>query len=151
MSQYKCLISPAVMTEIERLGGKWVPSTTEWHYEVEGHLVPPAIGQFLYNIQWPPHTFKSVEGTTWEVWDLSFFSCGWLDENDPVIADRNNRPLVYFGMGDGGNYYFVFDIDDANPSDPKVYKVDHYDPEQRLFSPWHSLRQLLSQLKADAE
>jgi hypothetical protein len=138
-----CLLSPSVMTEIDRLGGKWEPPSTEEPRQINGHQIPEAIWQFLYEIRWPQRTYCSSEQSSLSVWDMSFFCCGWLE--DVTIKNRNDRSLVYFGMADGGNNYLILDIDDANPSDPDVYKVDHDDPDQSLYD-WLTLSGFLREL-----
>jgi hypothetical protein len=142
-----CLLSPSVVAEIHRLGGKWEPPSAEEPRQIDSHEIPEAIWQFLYEIHWPQRTYRSSEQSSVSVWDLSFFIVGWL-EDDVAIKNRNNRPLVYFGMADGGNYYLILDIDDANPSDPYVYKIDHDDPDQCLYD-WLTLSGFLRELNVE--
>ena len=141
-----CLLSPSVMTEIDRLGGQWEPQSTEEPRQINGHQIPVAIGQFLYEIRWPQRTYCSSEQSSMWVWDMSFGISGFLE--DVTIKNRNDRSLVYFGMADGGNYCLILDIDDLNPIDPYIYKVDHDDPDQCLYD-WLRLSCFLRELNVE--
>jgi hypothetical protein len=128
-------LAPAVLAEVARLGGQFVPAPPGKHFELDGHPVPAAMGQFLFRVRWPGGTYFSAEDSAIWVWAVRFNIIGWLDPAEFTIQDRSERSPVYFGEADGGNYLLLLDLDDPHPTDPQVYKIDHYDPEQTLYSP----------------
>ncbi len=142
-------LAPAVLTEVARLGGQFAPAPSGKHFELDEHPLPDAIGQFLFRVHWPGCTYRSEEDSALWVWMLRFNIAGWLDPEEFTIQDRGERPLIYFAEADGGNYLLLLDLDDPNPADPQVYKIDHYDPEQTLYST-ATLSEFLHSLEPEA-
>lgn len=127
-------LAPEVIREIERLGGAPRASfDISQDMVVEQFLVPKAIQKF-FSYQFP-HVYCSSENEyhTYSVRGVELFEkLSYLDPEDPVIADRRNRFLTYFALGQK-SYFLAFDLNDQNPSDPAVFKIDHFDREQRIY------------------
>lgn len=123
-------LSSDVMTEITRLGGKWLPESKS--KKAADLDLPEPIKHFLYHIRWPKRTYESDDNSAIWVWMLEFGVVGRLDPEEIPIQNGDGRDLFYFAMTDGGNYFMVLDARDPNPADPQVYQVDHSDPEQEL-------------------
>jgi hypothetical protein len=129
-------LSPAVLAEVARLGGQFTPKSRGASdiSDIDGHPVPMAVAQFLFDTRWPNQTYFSEEDSVLWVWGVRFNIVGWLEPEEFVIQGRGERPLIYFAQADGGNYFLLLDLDDPHPDNPQVYQIDHYDPEQTLSS-----------------
>ena len=101
---------------------------------VQQFLVPEAMKEFFsYSFPVKYRTHES-DYKTYMVWGLEMHGRPSYIDHETVIADRGERFLASFAYADGGNYYLAFDLKDSDPSDPAVFKIDHYDPEQRIYS-----------------
>lgn len=127
-------LAPEVIREIERLeGAQRAGFDISQDMVVEQFLAPKAIQRF-FSYQFP-HVYCSSENEyrTYSVRAVELFEkLSYLDPENPVIADRRNRFLAYFALGEK-SYFLAFDLNDQNPSDPAVFKIDHFDPEQRIY------------------
>lgn len=127
----KALLDADVLKQLQRLKCRFIPQQPAKPGRINGRDIPPAMRQFLYDVQWPPYTFRSDDDSPMWVWLAQFGMASWLDD-EYEVRDRGDRPLIDFGMTDGGNYLLLLDLDDPNPANPRVYQIDHYDPEQTL-------------------
>lgn len=126
-----CPLAPPVVRHLRRLGATFeLPQ--DLTMTLEGHAVPEPIVAFARGVRFPARTYKSPESAAHWVWSCQFNLWGWLAEDEVTIANRNGRPLAYFAHADGGNYILVMSLDSADPTDPWIDRIDHYDPEQRI-------------------
>lgn len=144
-------LPPEIVAEIERLGGRFSPAQNGKEKFINNHPVPEPVRQFLYDVEWSRElSYYSDEDSDLWVWLTRFGLAQWLDAEEFAVEDRGERPLVWWGEADGGNYLLLIDLDDPNPANPSVYKIDHYDPEQRLYSTVNLL-DFLRSLKIEGE
>lgn len=106
-----------VLRQIERLGGT-VPGTVEVgvHWTDAPRPLPPEI-ETLMAITWPPRTLL----VTAEYADRVSFPQG-ISGGDPFGVDR---PCFVIGFNESTQYYWAVDLDDPQPGNPGVYRIDH--------------------------
>lgn len=145
------MLSVDIRVEVERLNGRFVPVNFFAPPMLGGKVVPEPMKQFLYDVQWPPQQeYESDEESDLWVWLVELGVVGWLDMEELGLEGVNGRCFVTFGLTDGGNYLLLLDLDDPNPTDPQVYKIDHDDPEQ-IVRPRLPLSRFLGLLKWSAQ
>lgn len=123
-------LADKVIEQIRRLGGDVYPENAG-KVIVDGFRAPDAISL------WYTHTIPNKEYMTDEcgnnshwVWMMSF--C-WAQSCEEFSAiDKDDKVLSMIGMADRGNYILALDLNDQDPSDPLIYRFDHYDPEQSI-------------------
>jgi hypothetical protein len=122
-----------VIEQVRRLGGKFRPKKKS-KIVIDNFLAPEAIALWYTNslIEFPRKTFATDEdnNNSYWVWDLCFEWSGSCKEFP--AEDTEGKFLSMIAMADGGNYILAIDLNDPDPSNPKVYSMDHYDPEQIL-------------------
>ena len=140
-------LSAAVIAEIERLGGTVADAAQPLN--LEGIPAPEAIRQFLADVTWPDGTTYSAPksdasggrnvklGTVRLFAEQDFEEIGmdrdYLEEDGMNMcpwADKFNDILVQFGLADDGNSLLMLDLEDDDPTDLQVYRLDHSDPDQ---------------------
>lgn len=126
-------LSHEVMEQVRQLGGKFRPKKKS-KIVIDNFLAPEAITLWYTNslIEFPRKTFATDEdeNDSYWVWDLCFeWSCSCKEF---PAEDTEGKFLSMIAMADGGNYILAIDLNDPDPSNPKVYLMDHYDPEQVL-------------------
>jgi hypothetical protein len=126
-------LADEVIEQIRRLGGKFRPKKKS-KIVIDNFLAPEAIALWYTNslIEFPRKTFATDEdnNNSYWVWDLCFEWSGSCKEFP--AEDKEGKFLSIIAMADGGNYILAIDLNDPDPSNPKVYSMDHYDPEQCL-------------------
>lgn len=126
-------LAPAVIEQIQRLGGKLRPRKKS-KIVIDNFLAPEAIALWYTNslITFPRKNFATNEdeNNSYWVWNLCFeWPCSCKEF---PAEDKEGKFLSVIAMADGGNYILAIDLNDPDPSDPTVYMMDHYDPEQYL-------------------
>jgi hypothetical protein len=140
-------LSPAVITEIRRLGGQIAEEPQE--LDLRNVEVPEPIRQFLADIIWPENTTYSNPGDTLiHVWKATLDSAHLFEQSDfedigldmeyleedgmnmCSWSDKFDDTMVMIGKADRGNYLLMIDLEDDDPTDPQIYRFDQYDQEQ---------------------
>jgi hypothetical protein len=97
-------------------------------------ILPTAMNQFQY-YNWHEsgkNNLKTSIGDDDFITAVHFGILGDLSQ----YSDHSFEGAYYMiGHYDGGNYMLLFDLDDKNPSDPTVYRMDHdpYDEEFPVY------------------
>lgn len=107
-----------VLRQIERLGGvvpEIVEADPEW--ADAARPLPPEI-EMLMAVAWPPRTLLVTDD---EYGDRVSFPQG-MTGGDPFAVDR---PCFVIGFDESTQHYWVVDLDDPQPGDPAVYRIDH--------------------------
>ena len=140
-------LSAVVIAEIERLGATVADEAQP--LDLDGIPAPEPIRQFLADVTWPGGTTYSdkhtrnprVRNVTFG--DIRLFAeqdfeeigmdLDYLEEDGMNMcpwADKFNDMLVLFGLADDGKSLLMLDLEDDDPADPQVYRLDHHDSEQ---------------------
>jgi hypothetical protein len=126
-------LADEVIKQILRLGGDIHPEKKP-DIVIDNFLAPDAIALWYTNslIGFPRKKFNTDEdeNDSFWVWDFWFEWPGSCKEF-PAL-DKEGKFLSIVGMADAGNYIAAIDLNDTDPSNPKIYVMDHYDPEQVL-------------------
>jgi hypothetical protein len=122
-----------VVEQIRRLGGEAHPDKRP-PIVIDNFIAPDAIALWYAShlMALPRKRFKTDEdenGSYW-VWDMWFESAASCEEFP--ARGKDGKLLSMIGMADGGNYIVAIDLNDPDPSNPRVYVMDHDDPEQEL-------------------
>jgi len=143
-------VKQKIVEELERLGARHQPGElNSWFQpmkvndeiwfaeppptELNGLKVPAGIHEFLFEVEWPQDvTFESNDDAPLWVWLVRFQPYMVLSTEHISVRGVKGRTLLIIGVADGGNYFLLIDLADKNPEDPKIYKIDHYAPEQTL-------------------
>ena len=141
----KPAISPALLKQIQRLGGTVDPKAAI-PSEVETHVGPralaPALGLFAHGVRWPGRTTYCARADEYPS-GLNFSSSVFNEEGDfydgtgVMILGHDSTGFEYVAPVDGG----------STPRDPAVYRVDHAGPYE-LDGP-EPLSQFLATLIAE--
>jgi hypothetical protein len=133
---YPGQLTPYVTAAILKLGGKpKADFVSDKDMVVKQFLVPSAIRQFFSFEFSGRYSTHESDYATYMIWAVEMNNRpSYLDPANVVVANRGNKFLVSFAIADGGNYFLAFDLNDPEPSDPAVFKIDHYDPEQKIYS-----------------
>jgi len=123
-------LSAKVIEQIRRLGGDIFPENAG-KVVVDGFQAPDAISIWYTNTI-PSKEYKTdeYENNSHWVWMMSF--CWAQSCKEFQTIDGESKALSMIGMADRGNYILAIDLNDSDPSDPLVYRFDHYDPEQSI-------------------
>lgn len=143
--------SPELRAHIERLGGVIGEVPASAPTEIRGHATPPLLRALSWGVRWPESAeYRNDEDADLHLWMFRWQRLQWLEEADFEVADRNERPLCCVGISDGGNYLLCVRLDDRDPNDPEITRIDHHDPEQRYDdSASMRLSELLASLETD--
>ncbi|WP_157862255.1 WD40 repeat domain-containing protein [Wenjunlia vitaminophila] len=136
------VLSPNVLKQIERLGGR-VPDgfrPRDWSVPTPAgeHRVPPAVQEFLA-VEWPSDQGLCTDDEfRWEVHLPSDCEVGRL-----VVEDT---PRAWYAVGwDEGQWFLLVDLAEADTDDFRVYRVDHDGSDDA--SSWRYLSRLLDDLR----
>ncbi len=140
-------LSAAVIEEIQRLGGTVADEAQP--LDLDGIPAPEPIRQFLADVTWPGGTTYSDKNTDdprvrkVNIGNVRLFAeqdfeeigmdLDYLEEDGMNMcpwADKFNDILVLFGLADGDKSLLMLDLEDDDPTDPQVYRLDHNDPDQ---------------------
>ncbi|MFI1585612.1 ankyrin repeat domain-containing protein [Embleya sp. NPDC020630] len=106
-----------VLRQIERLGGITPEAVEAGVHRTElARSLPPAIAT-LMAVTWPPRALL----VTAEHGERVSFPQG-VSGGDLFGADR---PCFVIGFNESTQYYWVVDLDDPQPGDPHVHRIDH--------------------------
>lgn len=135
-----------------RLGSQFTPpNLSDADKVIEGVFIPEPIQHFLFGLSWPRRLrFTSKENSGFWVWRVALDLFDWIDPNELPIEDRGERPLICFGEADSGNILLALALDDPDPSDPIVFKLEHDAQLQRL-GPGLKLSQFLALLEPEED
>jgi hypothetical protein len=129
-------LSEQVIREIERFGGVIEPppedKVTTVLTPVGDVALPEPMRQLLCDVRWP---VRQLPGASWPMpvtccskddefpYGVRF---GWatVEENYGYDGFDGNLPYTEIGMDDSQFLYFIR-LDDEDPTDPVVYRVDH--------------------------
>ena len=123
-------LSDAVLSQLVRLGAT-LPTSWNEPTHLDGHELPEPFRQ-LACVTWPQGVSYQNDSThrVW-VWMLALGALAAFDMSE--VGGSHEGPLAILGDADGGNYWILLRIDDPDPSDPIVYKVDHSEPDDELY------------------
>jgi hypothetical protein len=140
-------LSITVTKEIQRLGG--TIANEPQPLDLDGIPAPEPIRQFLADVTWPagityddrhahnPERGNVVLGDVRLFAEQDFEEIGmdldYLEEDGMNMcpwADKFNDIMVQIGLTDNGKYLLMLDLEDDDPTDPQVYRLDHNDPDQ---------------------
>ncbi len=128
-------LSPRVTQQLERLGGKLPSTSGDRSVEtLTGRRTLPAPIAALAAVEWPRgHRLRSKDPDFEQVVELQ----GMAISEDYLRDDRR----AWFSIAyDGLQFFYFIDLDDPDPTDPEVYRVDHEGdsrtPSSRRLSDW---------------
>lgn len=127
-------LEPDILFHIKRLGVSVSDTPPEESKKINDLDLPPAMEQFM-DAGWEAREmeFFAPEGSEMEAWSVEFSNSYYpLDPGQYSIADVEDKSLIHVGKWDGGNYLFLFDMDDPDPADPVLYYIDHDESDQEL-------------------
>jgi len=139
-------LSITVIKEIQRLGG--TIANEPQPLDLDGIPVPEPIRQFLADITWPEGiTYSDTDADPW-MWSVSLgnaqlfneqefedigLDLDYLEEDGMIMcpwSDKFNDTMVAIGLSDRGNYLLMIDLEDDDPTNPQIYRFNHYDQDQ---------------------
>lgn len=122
-------LSDLVQSHIVRLGAI-LPTSWDEPTHLDDHEIPEPFRQ-LACVTWPQGvSFQSDSTHRLWVWMLELGALDGFDMSE--VGGSHEGPLAILGDADGGNYWILLRIDDPDPSDPVVYKVDHAESDEPL-------------------
>jgi hypothetical protein len=140
-------LSAAVIEQLHRLGATVADEAQP--LDLDGIPAPEPIRQLLADVVWPVGiTYSDKKARADQIRRVTFGDIHLFAEEDfaeigmdPEYleedgmnmcpwADKFNDMLVRFGRADGGKSLLMLDLEDDDPTDPHVYRLDHHDSEQ---------------------
>lgn len=128
-------LAPAVIAEIVRLGGTLAPLGPRPAHTVEtiaGWLpLPEPLRRFLDDVAWPTRVFRErplrVGPVQFRSRDDEYpygVGFGLTEIAGDYSNQPNRRPYVCIAF-DGTQFMYFVALDDEDPTDPEVHRVDH--------------------------
>ena len=143
------MLSDEVIRLLKQLDVEILDRPQDLRIDVPYEELPPALGQFLYCLEWPVGlTYEVLEvddPLETEMWMMNF---GYepLELLTKDHGDCYDGTFLMCGIYDGGNYLLVVKRSDMS-DDPEVFSLDHDDDGVPYKS--YKFSEFLSRMKAE--